>query len=447
MYFKKNIFKVFKSSNLCFRNSPPPAVIDSFERTIRDKKNKKQLRQEDDEETFYNLRSIAIFSNVLTYLKSQRPSAFMCLGQDFFFRVNSYFAVMVTESIKMSANLITTILILVTLTIIEATPVKSPSAQLYAAGKASSHKYKVVCYYGSWAVYRPGDGFDNRIRCLDPYYDLEENYGKGAFKRFTGLKKINPELKTIVAIGGWNEGSTRYSNMAASSSSRKIFVDSVVEFVRKHNFDGLDMDWEYPATRGGKPEDKQNFVALLRELKAEFQKYNLLLTAAVSAGKHTIDEAYDIPQVSQTCMLIFAISVLNRYLDFVNVMCYDYHGGWESFTGHNAPLYARPDDNKENQMLNLNYSINYWISKGAPREKSLSWVWVCTEDLSLFKEQKLMDLMPLHPKRQSRALHKRTWISRLQRNLRIAKVSKVEYRMGRLLYGPICIPRQTMGRI
>ncbi|KAG8193845.1 hypothetical protein JTE90_029577 [Oedothorax gibbosus] len=265
-------------------------------------------------------------------------------------------------------------------TTLSATPVKGyPHVPFYTDGKASSHKYKVVCYYGSWAVYRPGEGkfpveeidphicthliygfvglgFDNRIRCLDPYYDLEENYGKGAFKRFNNLKKINPDLKTIVAIGGWNEGSTRYSNMAATSATRKIFVDSVVEFVRKYEFDGLDMDWEYPASRGGKPEDKQNFVALLRELKAEFQKHNLLLTAAVSAGKHTIDDAYDVPQVSQ-------------YLDFINVMCYDYHGGWESFTGHNAPLYARPDDDKENQMLNLNYSINYWISQGAPREK------------------------------------------------------------------------------
>ncbi|CAL1299588.1 unnamed protein product [Larinioides sclopetarius] len=280
---------------------------------------------------------------------------------------------------KMSTYGLVTILAFTALHTLYASPVKNAAAPFYQAGKTSSHKYKVVCYYGSWAVYRPGDGkfpveeidpficthliygfvglgFDNKIRCLDPYYDLEENYGKGAFNRFNNLKKINPELKTIVAIGGWNEGSTRYSNMASSPATRKIFVDSAVEFVKKYGFNGLDMDWEYPATRGGKPEDKQNFVALLRELKTEFQKHNLLLTAAVSAGKHTIDEAYDIPQVSQ-------------YLDFINVMCYDYHGGWESFTGHNAPLYARPDDNKENQMLNLNFSINYWISKGAPREK------------------------------------------------------------------------------
>lgn len=56
---------------------------------------------------------------------------------------------------------------------------------------------------------------------------------------------------------------------------------------------------EYPAARGGKPEDKQNYIALLRELKEAFQPYGYLLTAAVSAGKWFIDPAYDIPQVSQ----------------------------------------------------------------------------------------------------------------------------------------------------
>lgn len=123
-----------------------------------------------------------------------------------------------------------------------------------------------MCYYGSWAVYRPGNGkfpveeidpflcthiiygftglsHDNKIRPLDPYNDLKENWGKGAFLRFTGLKKINPKLKTLVAIGGWNEGSVKYSNMAANPQARKTFVESVVEFLRKYDFDGLDFDW------------------------------------------------------------------------------------------------------------------------------------------------------------------------------------------------------------
>ncbi|XP_076356556.1 chitinase-3-like protein 1 [Tachypleus tridentatus] len=250
---------------------------------------------------------------------------------------------------------------------------------VYSHFEGQNHDYKVVCYFGSWAVYRPGAGkfqvssidpficthliygftglgHDNRIRVLDPFNDVEDNYGKGAYFHFNQLKSINHKLKTLIAIGGWNEGSVKYSNMASDSGSRKIFIESVVEFLKKHKFDGLDLDWEYPAARGGKPQDKQNFVALLQETKAEFRKHGFLLTAAVSAGKHFMDPAYDIPQVS-------------THLDFINVMCYDYHGGWETFTGHNAPLYPRPDDNELNQILNVNFSVNYWISKGAPRNK------------------------------------------------------------------------------
>lgn len=42
-----------------------------------------------------------------------------------------------------------------------------------------------------------------------------------------------------------------------------------------------------------------------------------------------------------------------RYLDIINVMCYDYHGGWEKRTGHNAPLYARPDEEEDERLLNV----------------------------------------------------------------------------------------------
>ena len=84
---------------------------------------------------------------------------------------------------------------------------------------------------------------DNRIRPLDPYNDLKENYGKGAYLRFNSLKNVNKKLKTLIAIGGWNEGSVKYSNMASNAETRKVFVESVVDFIKKYNFDGLDLDW------------------------------------------------------------------------------------------------------------------------------------------------------------------------------------------------------------
>ncbi|CAL1277040.1 unnamed protein product [Larinioides sclopetarius] len=191
-----------------------------------------------------------------------------------------------------------------------------------------------------------------------------KNFVKDAFQRFNNLKKTNPNLSTLIAIGGWNEGSAKYSAMAADPNARATFVKSAVEFCLKYDFDGLDMDWEYPANRGGAPADKQNFVTLLKfnfdsyfqELKEAFEPHGLLLSAAVSAGKNTIDTAYDIPGVS-------------RYLDFINVMAYDLHGSWEKTTGHNAPLFERPGESEGDKILNVDYAIKYWIKSGAPKNK------------------------------------------------------------------------------
>ena len=84
------------------------------------------------------------------------------------------------------------------------------------------------------------------IQSLDPFNDLYDNWGKGAFQRFTGLKVINPQLKTLLAIGGWNEGATKYSQMASTTQRRALFIQSALDMVRAHGFDGLDLDWEYP---------------------------------------------------------------------------------------------------------------------------------------------------------------------------------------------------------
>lgn len=78
-------------------------------------------------------------------------------------------------------------------------------------------------------------------------------------------------------MGGWNAGSGAFSSMVASTESRLLFVNSAIDFLRKYDFDGLDLDWEYPTRRGGRPEDRENFAKLVKvylfmitKLKAEF---------------------------------------------------------------------------------------------------------------------------------------------------------------------------------
>lgn len=164
--------------------------------------------------------------------------------------------------------------------------------------------------------------------------------------------------------------------MASDPEARARFVASVVDFLGRYNFDGLDLDWEYPGARGGYSYDKQNFVKLLRELKEAFRPANYMLTAAVSAGKWFIDPAYDIKEVS-------------KQLDLINLMAYDYHGGWETKTGMNAPLFHSPvhDLSKEEAQLNVNWSVNYWLSQGAPAEKIMLGVGSYGRSFTLDKSQ------------------------------------------------------------
>ncbi|MCE2196825.1 chitinase, partial [Streptococcus thermophilus] len=91
---------------------------------------------------------------------------------------------------------------------------------------------------------------DYTIKVLDPYNDLCVDYGKCGYDKFTDLKSQNADLFTLLGVGGWNEGSTSYSNMAADSFKRKTFIDSTIVLLKTHKFDGLDLDWMYPTQRG-----------------------------------------------------------------------------------------------------------------------------------------------------------------------------------------------------
>ena len=68
----------------------------------------------------------------------------------------------------------------------------------------------------------------------------------GGYKAVSGLKRYNPALKVLIAVGGWNEGGRKFSIMAATTESRKMFIDSVVGFLKEYNYDGVTLDWEYP---------------------------------------------------------------------------------------------------------------------------------------------------------------------------------------------------------
>lgn len=71
------------------------------------------------------------------------------------------------------------------------------------------------------------------------------------------LKTQNVNLKVLASLGGWNEGSEKYSKVVEDPVKRAVLVNAVISFLSKYGFDGLDFDWEYPSRRDSdNPEDK-----------------------------------------------------------------------------------------------------------------------------------------------------------------------------------------------
>ncbi|XP_055533865.1 acidic mammalian chitinase-like [Wyeomyia smithii] len=235
----------------------------------------------------------------------------------------------------------------------------------------------LLCYYASWAYYRPGRG-QYRVENIDPWlcthlmyasFGMDEDASivfnnpaldidMGNIRQFNELKNVNANLKTFAVIAGLSAGSVTFSRVAASPNLRQRFAESARNFCLEHGFDGVDINWEYPGRYGGDPDnDKANFVLMLADLREVLSASDLMLTASVGAAQHHVDTSYDVPAISQ-------------YLDYINLMTYDYNGAWDAYTGHNAPLYSGPSETTNFQRtLNVNHSVMYWLSEGAPSNK------------------------------------------------------------------------------
>ncbi|MBI9069341.1 MAG: glycoside hydrolase family 18 protein [Salinivirgaceae bacterium] len=176
------------------------------------------------------------------------------------------------------------------------------------------------------------------------------------------LKNINPDLKLLYSIGGW-VWSDQFSNVAVSHDSRNKFAKSAVKLMQKYQFDGIDLDWEYPGQRAEdniyRPSDKENFTLLLKELREQLNALSnetnktYLLTIATGANQLYIDNT--------------DLGEAQKHLDFINIMTYDFYHGWHYQTGHHANLHP-----SKKEMFGGNSvveSVDRHLNAGVPKDK------------------------------------------------------------------------------
>ncbi|MDT0327670.1 glycosyl hydrolase family 18 protein [Nocardiopsis lambiniae] len=206
----------------------------------------------------------------------------------------------------------------------------------------------------AWADY--GRSF-TAAQSVDGVGDVWSQDLRGNFNQLRKLKETHPDLKVNISLGGWT-WSRYFSDAALTPESRERMVSSCIDLYLRGNlplfdgaggagaaygvFDGIDLDWEWPASEGHehnvvRPEDRENFTALVQEfrdqldaLEAETDR-EFELTAFLPADPDKID-------------LGFEMDELMTDFDFITVQGYDYHGAWESTTNHQSNLLVTPGD-------------------------------------------------------------------------------------------------------
>lgn len=223
-----------------------------------------------------------------------------------------------------------------------------------------------------------------------------------------GLRKQNPSLTVLISVGGWL-GSGDFSDVALTAQSRAAFVASVMDFLRRYDLNGLDVDWEYPGMPGAghafRTEDKRNFTLLLRDLRRSFDEdekttgRRMALTIAAGASAEYLAHT--------------EMKKVVRYVDAVNLMTYDYaEATADSTTGHNAPLFTNPAAPIQESA---DASLRAFEQAGVPAGKILLgvpfygrvWAQVAVRDHGLFQPGKTAPhrLVPFSDIRQNMLDH------------------------------------------
>ncbi|KAI0864069.1 endochitinase [Xylaria cubensis] len=268
------------------------------------------------------------------------------------------------------------------------------SASLAAASPISeiterAASFKNLVYFTNWGIYgrnyQPAQlpvsqlnqvlyafanfRSDGTVYTSDSYADLEKHYdgdswndvgtnAYGCVKQLYKLKQTNRQLKVLLSIGGWTY-SPGFAAATSTDALRQTFASSAVTLVKDWGFDGIDIDWEWPAS----DTEANNMVSLLSALRKALDSYSsqyannyhFTLSVALPAGPDNYNK--------------MKLSQMNAAgVDQFNMLSYDYAGSWDTTAGHQANLYPDPA-NPKNTPFSTDAAIKAYIAAGVPANK------------------------------------------------------------------------------
>ncbi len=198
---------------------------------------------------------------------------------------------------------------------------------------------------------------DSEVRWETDSWTEPGNNLYGCMKQLNMLKLRNRNLKVLLSIGGWTY-SPHFPLAVATAESRKTFARSALHLVQTLGFDGLEIDWEYPSDAI----EASSYVSLLYECRVALTEYGqsmtppcyFELTAACPAG--------------QQQFRMLDVRAMAPYLDFWNIMAYDYAGSWHPRVAHQANLYPHRTAPRTTPF-NTAAAVQYYLACGVPADK------------------------------------------------------------------------------
>ena len=200
---------------------------------------------------------------------------------------------------------------------------------------------------------------------------------KGQFNLMHTMKSMYPDVTLLVSTGGWAASRTLWLVMD-NEANMNTFADSAVEFIRKYGFDGIDIDFEFPSetSQSGNPDDFDLSEPRRDGISERYTKFMEIMRDKITEAAHEDGTYYWLTSAVSASSWVLGGQTSSQfldYLDFVSIMSYDYHGGWNQFVENQANIYADPNDRETQSLplptLGFDWSMNYY--RGAVQSEKI----------------------------------------------------------------------------